>query len=241
MKKSFKVVHLYPKHMSLYGDRGNVIVLAHLAKELGLEFVLQDCLPGERIRKNPDLILLGGGQDTDQGKIVKDLLSRKGEIKDAILNGSTFLGICGGYQLLGEYYEDATGQVLEGLQILNLCTKKAQTGQKRIIGNLKAHSQLFAHLFGFENHGGRTFLGDGLKPLATVLQGGGNNGQDKSEGVIASFGAGTVIGTYLHGFLPKNVQVAKFLINQACNLNLAINEFDHLEASNRETLAKLPY
>lgn len=241
MKQSLKVVHLYPKHMSLYGDRGNVMVLSHMAKELGLAFELQDCFPGERIEASPDIVLLGGGQDADQEKVVKDLLTKRPEISDAILNGAIFLGVCGGYQLLGEYYEDAAGNYLEGLKLLNLHTKKANLKEKRIIGNLKAQSKELGWLLGFENHGGRTFLGDGLKPLAKVVQGGGNNAQDKTEGVISSYGAGLIIGTYLHGFLPKNTQVAKFLINRACGLSENINSLDPIESTNREVLSKLKY
>jgi CobQ-like glutamine amidotransferase family enzyme len=63
-------------------------------------------------------------------------------------------------------------------------------------------------LVGFENHGGRTFLG-AARPLGRVLLGFGNNGQDGGEGVQA----GRVIATYLHGpVLPKNAWLTDHLL-----------------------------
>jgi CobQ-like glutamine amidotransferase family enzyme len=124
------------------------------------------------------------------------------------------LGICGGYQLLGKSYEAADGQVLEGLDLLDLTTRKAKAASKRIIGNVRVYSEVFGDLLGFENHGGRTYLGEGLKPLGKVLRGGGNNGEDGLEGVFQNYGKGLILGTYFHGFIPKNIQVADYLIQK---------------------------
>ncbi len=238
----YKITHLYPKHMSLYGDRGNIIVLVQRAQEAGIELDVQDCVAGERIEPSTKLIMLGGGQDHDQEKILNDLLSRENEIKDLIANGAIFLGICGGYQLLGEYYESAVGSYLNGLKILNLQTNKGGNSEKRIIGNVIAESPIFGKLIGFENHGGRTFLGEGLQPLAQILQGGGNNGSDKTEGVLASFGKGKVLGTYFHGFLAKNPQVADYLIQSIASKseNYFANN-DPLESLNHNRSLKLKY
>lgn len=214
MQTKLKITHLYPKHMSLYGDRGNIITLLFRAKQIGVELELQDCFPNQPIDKNTKLILLGGGQDHDQEKIFKDLLARKNEIKDLISHGTIFLGICGGYQLLGKSYEAADGQVLEGLDLLDLTTRKAKAASKRIIGNVRVYSEVFGDLLGFENHGGRTYLGEGLKPLGKVLRGGGNNGEDGLEGVFQNYGKGLILGTYFHGFIPKNIQVADYLIQK---------------------------
>jgi lipid II isoglutaminyl synthase (glutamine-hydrolysing) len=226
--------------MSLYGDRGNLIVLAQRATELGLEVNVQDCVPGEPIDPDTNLILLGGGQDHDQGKILSDLLARQNEIKDLILGGAIFLGVCGGYQLLGDYYEDAAGNYLDGLKIVNIITKKAKSNQKRIIGNVKAISPEFGLLLGFENHGGRTYLGTDLKPMAKVLQGGGNNAEDGTEGVSQSYGKGFILGTYFHSFLAKNSQVADYLIGRSLSLNLQLMR-DPIESLNIKQNSFLKY
>jgi CobQ-like glutamine amidotransferase family enzyme len=87
-------------------------------------------------------------------------------------------------------------------------------------------------LAGFENHGGRTYLGPGAKPLGRVLRGRGNNGQDGFEGVRQ----GGVLGTYLHGpLLPKNAWFADWLIATAlgCEAPLAPLD-DRLEEAAHE-------
>ena len=65
---------------------------------------------------------------------------------------------------------------------------------------------------GFENHGGRTFLGSGARPLGRVLAGHGNNSRDGTEGAVVE----RAIGTYLQGsLLPKNPHLADHLLTQA--------------------------
>ena len=207
------VTHLYPKQMSLYGDRGNILVLQKRALEIfNLNLRVQNCLLGQKIDPQTKLIMLGGGQDYDQNKIIDHLLAHSNELKSLIQNGAFYLGICGGYQLLGEFYQTASGQKIQGLNLLNLWTVSPLEGESRIIGNLEAYSSQFGLLLGFENHGGHTFLGSKLQPLAQVKKGGGNNGQDGSEGVWQKYGKGWIMGTYLHGFLPKNYQVADFIL-----------------------------
>jgi CobQ-like glutamine amidotransferase family enzyme len=213
MTGELTITHLYPKQMSLYGDRGNIVILQKRAQELfNLRLKVQNCAPGQDIDSDSKLIMLGGGQDYDQSKIMSDLLARKDQIQSLIKNGAFYLGICGGYQLAGQFYQTAAGRKLPGLHLLDFYTLTAPAGQKRIIGNIQAFSQPLGLLRGFENHGGRTFLGSGLKPLAQIKQGGGNNGQDQTEGVLNSCGQGWIMGTYLHGFLPKNPKVADFII-----------------------------
>ncbi|MDX1919559.1 MAG: hypothetical protein SFU25_02360 [Candidatus Caenarcaniphilales bacterium] len=235
---SIKICHLYPKHMSLYGDRGNIVVLSFLAEQIGIDLSLQDCYPGERIEPHSNIIFLGGGQDNDQEKIVNDILQRKNEIADLIANGCIFIGVCGGYQLLGTSYESASGHTLKGLDILDFYTLNSKKGEKRIIGNVVAFSEQFGSLVGFENHGGRTFL-KGQTPLAKVIQGGGNNANDTTEGLFQQYGNGHILGTYLHGFLQKNPNVAKWLIKSTCGYDYFLP--DPIETLNLKTNMSLSY
>ena len=82
----------------------------------------------------------------------------------------------------------------------------------RLIGNVAIEADLGdgpRPIAGFENHGGRTYLGAGAEPLGRVLKGFGNNGDDGFEGVRRD----NLIGTYLHGpLLPKNAWLADHLI-----------------------------
>ncbi len=144
--------------------------------------------------------------------MVEDLGKRREEIRKAIEDGLVLLAICGGYQMLGEYYQTGDGVRIPGLSILDLHTI---AGKKRLIGNVIAELDTDAPLktiVGFENHSGKTYLGNGLQPLAKVLNGYGNNGEDGFEGVRYK----NVFGTYLHGpFLPKNPHLTDLILKLA--------------------------
>jgi len=131
------------------------------------------------------------------------------------------LGVCGGYQLLGHSYTLGQHEIA-GVGLLNVRTVREDG--PRLIGNVAielldgAASDGERVLAGFENHGGRTYLGDGQQPLGRVLKGHGNDGHSGMEGAMS----GNTIGTYLHGpLLPKNVWFADWLIARALGLDPA--------------------
>jgi hypothetical protein len=158
-----------------------------------------------------DLLYVGGGQDRDQALVARDLLDTKRESVSAALDsGAAMLAVCGGYQLLGEFYELEDGERLPGLGLIDLRTVREPGA--RLIGNVVIEADLGngpVEIAGFENHGGRTYLGQDEHPLGRVVSGFGNNGRDGFEGVRR----GHLIGTYLHGpLLPKNTALADQLI-----------------------------
>ena len=213
MTRPLKIAHLYPDAMNIYGDIGNIRALVQRIKWRRLEVEVANVELGPTDLSDVDLIFMGGGQDRDQGLIYQDMVDHKRDaLRKAIGDDVPILAVCGGYQLMGQYYLDQAGNKLEGLGLLDLFT---EAGSKRWIGNVLVESSLPISpktLVGFENHAGRTYLGDGLQPLGTVVVGGGNNGDDRSEGVVFK----KLIGTYLHGsLLPKNPQLADWLIQAA--------------------------
>ena len=212
---ALRIAHLYADEMNIYGDRGNILTLQKRAQWRGITVVV------DAIGRGPapdlsdiDLIFWGGGQDRDQELVFRDAAEHKvGAIRQAIDGGAVVLAVCGGYQLLGEYYVTADGKKLPGLGLVDLHTVP---GPRRNIGNIVIETSDLdlepATLVGFENHSGKTYLGPGLKPLGRVLRGAGNNGEDGTEGVTA----GNVFGTYLHGsLLPKNPHLADLLLSRA--------------------------
>lgn len=207
------ICHLYPEHLNLYGDRGNILALCRRAAWHGLTVNLIAVQPGEQIDfSRCDLLFMGGGQDYEQKLVAGDLKGRRDELIEAIERGMVLLAICGSYQLLGKYYETAKNERIAGLEILELHTKASR---KRMIGNIVTRCSLWdppRTLVGFENHAGQTFLGPSLQPLGEVIRGHGNNGTDRTEGVIYK----NVIGSYMHGsLLPKNPWLTDYLIEQA--------------------------
>jgi len=212
---------LYPDLMNIYGDRGNVLTLYQRARWRGLTVDVLELGKGEtRGMERVDLFFFGGGQDREQGLVYEDLVEHKAELlARAIAGGAAVLAVCGGYQLLGHYYQTAEGERYPGVGLLDVIT---EAGDRRCIGDVvvEANPALGLDpptLVGFENHSGRTFLGEGVQPLGSVRWGSGNNGADGTEGAVA----GNLFGTYLHGsLLPKNPHLADLVIARALGRGL---------------------
>ena len=205
-----RLLSLYPDQMNIYADRGNILFLQHRCEWRGIEFEVTRCGPGDRFDPaDHDLLYMGGGQDRDQKAVARDLVETKqASMREAMDSGAAILAVCGGYQLLGEFYE-LDGEKIAGLGLVDLRTVR-EPGP-RLIGPVAISVDLDGEervLAGFENHGGRTRLGD-ASPLGRVIHGHGNNGEDGFEGVRQN----NLIGTYLHGpLLPKNAWLADHLI-----------------------------
>ena len=208
------ICHLYPDVLNLYGDRGNVICLRQRLRWRGIESRVTRLPIGEKASlADFDLVFIGGGQDFEQQVLLEDLHTGKDrDIRAAVEDGMPFLTICGGYQMLGHYYETYDGKRCDFIGALDLYTVGSQ---KRMIGNYKfqcAPESSGSLVVGFENHSGQTRLGSAVKPLGTVLAGFGNNGEDKTEGVRYR----NVFGTYSHGpLLPKNPALCDFILRTA--------------------------
>ena len=197
------ICHLYPEALNLYGDRGNILCMKKRLEWRGIDVTVDGCDIGEkRDLTKYDLFFIGGGQDFEQEVLLSDLASGKADaIRSAVEDGKTFLTICGGYQMLGSYYETYDGKRCDFIGALDLYTLGSR---QRMIGNYKFQcgpESGGSVVVGFENHSGKTWLGSGVQPLGKVLAGFGNNGEDGSEGARYK----NVFGTYSHGpLLPKN-------------------------------------
>jgi CobQ-like glutamine amidotransferase family enzyme len=209
-----RLLALYPEQMNIYADRGNILFLRHRCEWRGISFSYAAAGPGDRLDPGAhDLIYIGGGQDRDQRVVAVDLVDTKREdLRSAVDDGAVLLAVCGGYQLLGHSYQLGEERI-SGLGLADLETVR-EPGE-RLIGNVAIEADLGAGpqlIAGFENHGGRTYLGDDAQPLGRVVKGFGNNGRDGLEGVRRD----NLIGTYLHGpLLPKNAWLADRLIQMA--------------------------
>ena len=220
-----RVCSLYPDLMNIYADRGNLLVLERRCAWRGIGFEVTPAGLGDAIDPDAhDLFYLGGGQDRDQRLCAFDLVETKRDaLHDAAAAGRVLLGVCGGYQLLGHSYELGDEEI-PGLGLVDL--KTVREPGERLIGNVAIELADGGILAGFENHGGRTYLGAGEQPLGRVLKGHGNDGRSGYEGVRR----GSVIGTYLHGpLLPKNAWFADWLIEQATGLEQLARLDDALE------------
>lgn len=203
------IVQLYPRDMNIYGDEGNLLVLKRRLEWHGYEPVITHYNVGDKFPDEVDLIIGGGGQDSGQLKIYKDLIERGPTLKKLAEDGVPMLLVCGLYQLFGQFFQTSKNERLDGIGIFNIETYATN---ERLIGNIVTESPDFGEIIGYENHSGQTYLKDGTDRLATVRKGAGNNSGDGHEGARVH----NVIGTYLHGaLLPKNPAIADWMIETA--------------------------
>ncbi len=202
-----KIGHFYPDLLNLYGDKGNILALKKRCEWREIEVEVKEIFLKDPVDFSElDLVFVGGGSEREQRMVCDRLHEIKKDFADYIENDGVVLAICGGYQLLGHYYETENDKV-EGLSVLDI---KTLAGSSRMIDNVVLHTE-FGTVVGFENHSGRTYIGD-YQPFGKVLHGHGNNGEDGAEGVIYR----NVFGTYLHGpLLPKNPLFTDELIKRA--------------------------
>ena len=206
--------------MNTYGDNGNLLMLQHRAKKLGYE--VETTLISLEEDFNPeefDIVMFGGGQDYEQTVVAKDLQNKKDTLIKYIEDDGVVVAICGGFQLLGRYYVNASGERLNGISAIDVCTN----GQfpNRLIGDVEIFNEEFGETYlGYENHIGRTYLGKNMKPLGTVVKGYGNNEEDHAEGCHYK----NVFCSYFHGpILVRNQHLADRIIQTAAQRRLTKN------------------
>ena len=238
-----KICHMYPDVLNLYGDGGNIICMKKRLNWRGIEASVTKLPIGERASlADFDIVFIGGGQDFEQEVLLDDLHRGKDrEIISAIDDGVVFLTICGGYQMMGSYYETYDGKRCDFIGAVDLYTVGSK---QRMIGNYKfrcADDAGGSVVVGFENHSGKTYLGAGAKSLGQVLAGFGNNGEDGTEGVRHK----NLFGCYCHGpMLPKNPAFCDMLLQTALERRYGAVTLDPLDdraelAAHDEMCAKL--
>lgn len=208
---NLNIYHIYPDLLNLYGDRGNIVCLKHRLEKRGIDVKIHEVRLGEKFNADDaDIALIGGGQNFEFNMLLDDIKGDKEKaIKYAIENDVTFLAVCGGYQLLGNYLKNKDGSQVDFIGAVDFYSVDTD---KRMTGNYAFKTESGIEIVGFENHAGKTYLGENTKPLGTVIKGFGNNGEDGTEGVIYK----NTFCTYSHGpVLPKNPQFADLLIIKA--------------------------
>lgn len=207
-KQVIKIAYLYEDLMNTYGDSGDVKIIRFLLKRQGYDSQVDNISLGDSFNAfDYDFVFFGGGQDFEQTVVAKDLQRHKETLSKYINSGQPILCICGGYQLMGSYYKIVSGTTIPGLGILPLHT--VFKADKRMIGDTRYMTE-WGEVKAFENHSGQTYFDDTnkLHPLGNMIEGYGNNPQDKVEGLRYR----NFIGSYSHGPLLRNVNVAGAIV-----------------------------
>lgn len=223
-----KICHMYPDVLNLYGDRGNVMCMTRRLAWRGIDASVTKLPIGRGgSLAGYDIVFIGGGQDFEQEVLLDDLHRGKDrEIIAAVEDGVTFLTICGGYQMMGGYYETYDGTRCDFIGAVDMYTVGTK---RRMIGNYKFRCTDECGgsvVVGFENHSGKTYLAPGVSPLGQVVAGFGNNGADGTEGVRYK----NLFGTYSHGpLLPKNPALCDLLLSTALSRKYGAAELAPLD------------
>jgi len=250
-KFKIRIGWLYPELMSTYGDRGNILYFRKRCdqRNIGTELLSIDSSFSSGQFKDLDFIFGGGSQDTEQELVMRNLMGNKAEsLKSKVERGTPALFVCGSPQLMGRFYEPGVGKRIDGLGIFDIESIHPGPLVPRCIGNTVGEVywenlsavRIERVIIGFENHGGRTILGKNVKPFAKVVKGFGNNGNDKTEGMVYK----NAVGCYYHGpFLPKNPAVADFFIQRIIEVkygeHIKLDKLDDTyENKARETLLR---
>ena len=230
------LAHLYPREMNIYGDTGNVMVLARRLRWRGIEAQVVPVNVGDPLPSATDILLGGGGQDAAQGELADDFLAKGPDLRAMADDGVVMLTICGTYQLLGHEFVTQDGRHIPGVGVLDVITRGTAT---RLIGTSVVDTDATigaGQLVGYENHSGMTELGAGVAPLGRVAAGTGNNGKDRTDGAVRD----NVIGTYLHGpVLAKGPRFADDLVRRALRRRGISDELEPLDDTLAERAAAI--
>lgn len=184
---------LYPDFLNLYGDLGNIHILQKRMEWRGHKVNIHSVSVGDVFcPEKYDMIFIGGGHDNGQKMIYKDFNRKAAALKETMEAGQVIFAVCAGFQLLGKFYDSMEDGKMEFSGLLDFYT---ENDSPRCRGDIIVKRDNGTHICGYENHSGRTYLGEGLKPFGVVEEGIGNNGKDSTEGVHYK----NTFGTYCHG------------------------------------------
>jgi len=250
MPATLRIAVVYPDLLGTYGDGGNGLILARRAEWRGLAAELLQATSDAALPE-ADIYCLGGGEDGPQVRAARALID-DGTLTRRAASGAVVLAVCAGYQIVGHDFPGADGTSHPGVGLLGVTTAKGDG--PRCVGEVTAEPTpevlallapiALPTLTGFENHGGRTTLHEGVTALARVTHGVGNGDGDGDgdgdDGVGGTEGAlcGRVVGTYLHGpVLARNPTLADRLLSWATETDVAplADEAEH--ALRQERLA----
>ena len=229
-QKPFVIGHLFPQLLNLYGDGGNVKVLASRVERRGIPVRIVNIDETSDIDfSQVDIMFLGGGPDREQHLASRALMQMADALRDYIEADGVMLAICGGFQIIGNEWL-LGDEAVPGLGLVDITTKRADgNARNRLVGDIALKSPLASlPVLGYENHAGRTFIGEGMQPFGQVIgnNGKGNNDSDKVDGVLYK----NLVGTYLHGpLLAKNPEVADELIERALERRAVIDSAEKPE------------
>ena len=175
-----------------------------------------------------DLVVLPGSKSTLADLAWLRATGFAAAVLDAARAGRPLLGVCGGYQMLGESLRDPLGlesaaSEVGGLGLLPVTTTFAPAKTTvRVRARATAARGVFACarglvLSGYEIHTGVSERRDGDHPFTVTWRHGA--GTEEPDGAVSA--RGNVVGTYLHGLFANDGLRRALLVELAASKGLA--------------------
>jgi len=191
------------------GDTGNAVALTTRAQAGGVTVEHAVVHPGDVLRDDAQVYLLGGSEDTDVAECARRL-RMGGELRRAVDGGAVVFAVGAGFQVLGHRFQDLDGRFHDGIGLLDVVMSSGPMAAGPVVTEPNLDLGLPA-MSGYEHHVSTASLGPGSQPLAALEIGMGNgpSGGLNHDGAVT----GRVVGTWLHGpVLPRNPELADLLL-----------------------------
>lgn len=195
-----KLLHLYYDLMNLYGEYGNIVVLAKHLSDQGLEVSVDKKTIGDNIDfSDYDFIYCGSGTERNQMVALNDLLKYKNNLSLAALNSIIFF-TGNAMELLGESIDDH--------KALNMVPMVSKTCDKRFTGDVIVKNNKIGEVVGFINKCTYIKEDNSIKLFDLIFKD--NNLDDfKYEG----YSYGNIYGTHIIGpVLVKNPCFMNYIV-----------------------------
>lgn len=176
----FKITHIYPDLMGLYGSYANVSVLKRYLEQLGNTVTVESAVPGgPSLFTDADFLFMGAGTERAQKAALADFVRHSSAVKDAAERGAVMLFAGTAMELLGRTITDSDGKSYDGVGLADFTSIQ---GRQRIVEDVYGETDLYdGAVVGFMN---KCSLISGVKtPLLTALKMGfGNEAPGGPEG-----------------------------------------------------------
>jgi adenosylcobyric acid synthase len=211
------------------GDRPKVVVLAYPRisnfdefDPLRLESGIDLCFlrTGEPIPGDAAVVVLPGSKATIADFTALQETGWDVDLAAHVRRGGRVLGICGGYQMLGQIISDPDGREgpagsVPGLGLLDVATTlTSDKALREVTGVLADGTTAFR---GYEMHIGHTAGGDTIRPFLHF-------GDGRSDGAIDT--TGRIAGCYVHGLFSDDRLRAQWLASLDATTSVSDYEGD---------------
>lgn len=232
--KEIKILHMFPKLLSLYGEYGNISVLRKTLEDHGCVVTVNTFEDGEP-DLDCDLIYVGAGTEDNLLEGIRRLLPYRQKILASVNAGTRWLATGNAMTLFGATVT-RWGKTTDALGCFDYTT--VIHDDKRYLGDVVTEDALGGPMIGFVN---TSSVYQGIRaPLLTLQLNPklGNTKQDAADGICA----GNFRGTQLIGpVLAKNPHFLAHICQELTGEEIAIPMDSNMQKAYEVSLSELTH